>query len=251
MSGVSENMAQEKKKNELKENIQLKRGLILQSFAPLFLLMTMKHLDIGLYYSLICKFFDMCGEKGAAAWIKAVFHPAFGGFVVSVLGILWILMTVFITWGFKGMQEAGFHAEAEWIVQEETAGDSGVTFLLTYVLPFLTDDVASLRGLVVYLTMLAMIIILLERADTFYQNPVLAALGYHTFSFRFENPAEDIPDPDKAYIGIIHGKREDGSIKRKYIADGVFLIAMSTEEGKNHNGGSKEVNGTTGQRKAF
>ena len=35
------------------ENLNLKRCLVLQSFAPLFLLLFMKHLDISLYLKLV------------------------------------------------------------------------------------------------------------------------------------------------------------------------------------------------------
>lgn len=208
------------------ENLNLKRSLVLQSFAPLFLLLTIKHLNISLYWSLIFKFVDACTKTGIDALRIAIHHSAFGEFVVSVIGIVWLIATVAIALGFNGIQKAGFKSAGEKIIIEDSPNDSGATFLVTYVLPLLTDDVESIRGLIVFLTMLTMVILLLARSNTFYQNPVLSAMKYRTLSFKFLNPSNDIDHPERVYIGITHGLPivEDVVIKRKYISDGVFVI---------------------------
>lgn len=208
------------------ENLNLKRSLVIQSFAPLFLLLTIKHLDLNLYGNLVCKFISTFVEKGAGAFSIALNNASFGGFVVSFMGICWLILTIAIALGFNGMQKSGFKAAGEKILIEEAPNDSGATFLVTYVLPLLTDDVKSVRGLIVFLTMLIMVIMLLTSSNTFYQNPVLAAMKYRTFSFKFLNPAKDIAHSDRVYIGITHGApiAEDAVIKRKYISDGVFVI---------------------------
>lgn len=207
------------------ENINLKRSLVMQSFAPLFLLLTIKHLDIDLYWDLVCKFIRTYNEKGVSAFLNAMHHPSFGSFIVSIMGISWLILTLIIALGFQGIQTANFRSEGENIIIGETQNDSGATFLVTYVLPLLTDDVESFRGLLVFFTMLIMVILLLTNSNTFYQNPVLAAMKYRTFSFKFQNPASDISYPDRTYIGITHGNLTAGTaIKRKYISDGVFII---------------------------
>lgn len=208
------------------ENLNLKTSLVVQSFAPLFLLLTIKHLDINLYWGLVCKFISTLAEKGVVAFKIALDNTSFGGFVVSLLGIFWLVLTVAIALGFNGMQKAGFNALGERVIIEETSNDSGATFLVTYVLPLLMDDVSSFRGLIVFLTMLIMVIMLLTSSNTFYQNPMLAAMKYRTFSFKFQNPANDIIHPNRIYIGITHGKpiAEGTVIKRKYISDGVFVV---------------------------
>lgn len=208
------------------ENLNLKRCLVVQSFAPLFLLLTIKHMNFDLYLKLISKFSASITQNGVSTFSIAINHASFGGLIVSILGILWLIFALMTAFGFKGMQKAGFKAAGEQIIIEETTNDSGATFLVTYVLPLLTDDVGSLRGLIVFLTMLIMVILLLSRSNTFYQNPVLAAMKYRTFSFKFLNPDNDITNPDKIYIGITNGTpvAEEAVIKRKYISDGVFVI---------------------------
>lgn len=208
------------------DNLHLKRSLVIQSFAPLFLLLTIKHLDTNLYWRLFCDFISTFTEKGVVAFSIALNHASFGGFVVSVMGICWLVLTIFIALGFNGIQKAGFNSVGEQIIIEDAPNDTGATFLVTYVLPLLTDDVESVRGLIVFLIMLIMIIMLLTSSNTFYQNPVLGAMKYRTFLFKFLNPDKDITHSDRVYIGITHGDSivEDSVIKRKYISDGVFVI---------------------------
>lgn len=209
-----------------KDNLTLKRSLILQSFAPLFLLLTIKHLNISLYGNLILKFIDACKTIGIGVFNVVIHHSALGGFIVSILGIVWLIVTVIIALGFNGIQRSGFISAGEKIKIEDSPSDGGATFLVTYVLPLLTDNVDSIRGLIVFLTMLAMVILLLTHSNTFYQNPVLSAMKYKTFSFEFLNPSSDITHPERVYIGITRSITiaEDTIIKRKYISDGVFVI---------------------------
>lgn len=208
------------------ENLSLKRSLVLQSFAPLFLLLTIKHLDIYLYLKLIYKFIDVWTKTGIKAFAIAVNHISFGGFVVSVISIVWLIITIVIAFGFHGMQKAGFKSAGELIKIEYSPNDNGAMFLVTYVLPLLTDDVESVRGLIVFLTMLIMVVLLLTRSNNFYQNPVLTAMKYRVFIFKFINPSNDITCPERIYIGITYKKPivEKLVIKRKYISDGVFVI---------------------------
>ena len=208
------------------ENLRLKRSLILQSFAPLFVLLIIKHIKLGLYFKLSASFFRILFSEGFVAVSKAIENNNFGGYVVFFIGVIWLFATFIIAVGFKGMQTSGFKSAGETVLIEETQSDGGATFLVTYVLPLLTDDVSSIRGLVVFLTLLIMVIALLINSNTFYQNPVLAAMKYRTFTFKFDNPDRDISHPDRMYTGITRGAPivEEEVIKRKYIADGVFLI---------------------------
>lgn len=208
------------------ENIALKRCFIVQSFAPLFLLLTIKYCDVKTYAGLIRKFFEALPSKGLAVIGVSLNHSSFGGLIVWIVGICWLLFAIVIAFGFKGAQEGGFKSVGEKIIIESSPNDSGATFLVTYVLPLLTDDIKSLCDLLAFLAMLIMVILLLSRSNTFYQNPVLAALKYRSFSFRFENPDSDILFPNRLYIGITKGPvlEEDRIVKRKYIADGVFVI---------------------------
>lgn len=208
------------------ENLNLKRCLVLQSFAPLFLLLFIKHIDLSLYCKLIYSFFELLINNGIKSFSVAINHTSFGSFIITIIGSIWLLFTVAIALGFNGIQKAGFKSAGEQIIIEDSHNDSGATFLMTYVLPLLTDDVDSIRELIVFLMILIMVIFLLTQSNSFYQNPVLFALKYKTFSFKFLNPSNDIVYPERTYIGITYKTSiaEEAVIKRKYISDGVFVI---------------------------
>lgn len=209
-----------------KNNVRVKRSLMIQSFAPLFLLLTIKHLDVPLFWSLICKIPVAWKQYGIMLPWKAINHPAFGGLLVSALGIAWLALTAVIAFGFKGMHTCGFKSAGESIIVAEVQSEGAASFLMTYVLPLLTDDLSTLRALIVFLLMLSMIIALLINSNTFYLNPILAALKYKVFTFKFLNPDTDIKDAEQEYVGITWGRgiTDEATIMRKHISDGVFLI---------------------------
>lgn len=208
------------------ENLILKRSLVLQSFAPLFILLAIKHIKPKIYFYLIETFFNYWKIEKIEAVSMTVRNKDFGSLVIFVISVIWLLFTFIVAIGFKGMQKSGFKSAGEQILIEDSPNDSGATFLVTYVLPLLTDDISSVRGLIVFLVLLSMVIILLINSNTFYQNPVLSAMKYHIFIFKFINPASDINHSNRTYVGITKGALIDENliIKRKYISNGVFLI---------------------------
>ena len=209
-----------------RNNVRVKRSLMLQSFAPLFFLLTIKHLNIRLFCGLISKVPGTWKQLGLATLWKIVTHPSFGSFVVSVLGITWLVLTIIIALGFKGMHTSGFKSAGESVIIAEVQSEGSASFLVTYVLPLLTDDLSSPRALIVFLLMLFMIIALLINSSTYYLNPILAVLKYKVFTFKFMNPDKDIEDTEREYVGITRGAgvTDEATIKRKHISDGVFLI---------------------------
>lgn len=210
----------------MKNNLHIKRSLIIQSFAPLFLLLMIKHLNICLYVTLIKKFSYEITQNVYSTFIKTIHHEEFGSIFIFILGFIWVVIAILIALAFKGIHSSGFTSAGEKINIVDTEAEGSAVFLVTYVLPLLTDDVRTLNGLIVFLLMLIMIIVLLNNSKNFYQNPILTILKYKTYSFKFLNPETDIENPESEYICITRGKgiSEEATIKRKYIADGVFLI---------------------------
>lgn len=206
----------------LKEDNKLKCFLVLQSFCPLFLLIFIQHVG---HFNLIFWFFSELFKGNLTVIAKAMKSSFLGDVVIMLLCIVWFLITVVVAKGFKNLQNGNYDHYGETIVIESEKKDSGVTFLVTFVLPLLVDDVSTFRRFVFFVVLLTMVIFLLMRSDLFYQNPVLVALNYKTFEFQFCNPYMDVKE-NKTYIGLTRGELqfEDVSIKRKYIADNVFMI---------------------------
>lgn len=210
----------------MKSNLRIKRSLIIQSFAPLFLLLMIKHWNLCLYVTLIKKFLCEITQSIYSALDKTIHHAEFGNFFVFTLGVVWVVIAISIALGFRGIHSSGFTSAGEKIIVADTETEGSAVFLVTYVLPLFTDDVSTWNRLIVFLLMLIMVIVLLNNSKNFYQNPILTILKYKTYSFKFLNPETDIENPESEYICITRGKgiSEEATIKRKYIADGVFLI---------------------------
>ena len=212
----------DKREHMLTEDKRLKGHLILQSFCPLFVLIFIKHVG---YSDLVISFFRELFKGNWSVLQRAINNPALGDVVITILCIVWFLITAIVALGFRNLQTSNFASHGETIIIAQEKKDSGVTFLVTFVLPLLVDDVSTLRGFLFFAVLLFMVIFLLIRSDLFYQNPVLVALRYKAFEFQLDNPYQDVKK-DKTYIGLTKGDLpvDDKAIKRRYIADDVFLI---------------------------
>lgn len=210
----------------MKENPALKKSLVLQSFAPLFFLLLIKHMYLKMP-SLIAKFISALRTEGIDAVRRAINHPLFWDLIIVFVSVIWLLITVLVVFGFRGIQSSGFESKGENIVVHEDKKDVGISFLVSFVLPLLIDEVASLRDFIFFFTMLVLVLSLLIRSNLFYQNPILTLLGYRVCVFKVLDPALDLqPYANREFIGITYGRpiTDQVPIKRKYIADDVFLI---------------------------
>lgn len=209
-----------------KENLVLKRSLTLQSFAPLFALLAIKFFNPTKFWHLTVSFVKLFSDKGTVAVATVVANKNFGSFLVFMISLMWLLVTFIVAIEFKEMQKSGFRSAGEKILIVGSPDTGNGIFLVNYILPLMINDVSSVRKLLFFLLLLSTVIVVLIDSDTFYQNPVLSAMKYRTFTFKFVNPASDIKHSNRVYVGITHGVpiAEDAVIKRKYISDGVFLV---------------------------
>ena len=205
------------------DNLSMKRALIMQSFAPLFLILLIKYFDCKLLH--LCRaFFMEILKEPETALIKLIHHPLLITVVLEVLCFLWIIYSINSVRYFKKSQRSNFVSVGESLIDIEKIQDSGVTFFMTYVLPMAMDDLDTLRGFSVFVLLMAMLFALMWKTNLYYQNPVLTILGYEIFSFEFET-TQLAEYKEKECIGITRGKVEEGNnIKRQIISDNVFLI---------------------------
>ena len=206
----------------MKEDKKLKLYLILQSFFPLFVLIFIKHVG---NCDLIKKFLSGMFCRDWSVIEKTFNNPHLGSVVITFVCIIWLLITIIVAAGFRSYRTCNFASHGESIIIGQEKKDSGVTFLVTFILPLLVDDLSTPRDFIFFVVLLAMVILLLIRSDLFYQNPVLVALKYKTYEFQFITPYQDV-DENRTYIGLSKGNlpTDEMSVKRKYIADGVFFI---------------------------
>lgn len=205
------------------DNPAMKRALIMQSFAPLFLILLIKYFDFKLFH-LCKKFSEIILNSPICALTKVVSHSAFVTLILELFCLLWIIYSIYGVREFEKSQRANFVSAGESLIDIEKISDSGVTFFMTYVLPMAMDDLDTLKGLFVFAILMIMLFALMWKTNLYYQNPVLTVLGYEVFSFKFET-TQLTEYRGKECIGITRNTVSVGhSIKRKKISDNVFLI---------------------------
>lgn len=203
----------------------MKQALIMQSFAPLFLILFIKYYDFSLV-SLCFKFFSLIFRNPCLAFVKAINNKMLIKLILEIFCFIWIVYCLYGVHRFKNSQRADFVSEGESLVDIQKLSDSGVTFFMTYVLPMTMDNLDTYRGMVIFCVLMAILFFLMWKTNLYYQNPVLTVLGYEVFSFKFET-TQETKYRDKQCIGITRGKvNENQTIKRKKISDNVFLIYL-------------------------
>lgn len=128
------------------------------------------------------------------------------------------LFGVAIIFLFRPIQKSGFEEVKKQIeISEDTSGNS-VAFFVTYITPLVLSDITKPRGFWSFIVICVLLLLLMRNTNLYYQNPILAILGYKTFTFRFANEKEE-------YIAITKGRFDPKRIiKRKIISNNVYLI---------------------------
>lgn len=205
------------------ENKSLKKLLIIQSFAPLFLILAVKNFD--------CKYFRLAVRLAGRLWAgdfralpAALGHPALPACLLEAGCTVWVLYGLLSVRAFRAQQTGNFRSQGETLEEIERVPDSGTVFFTTYILPMVLDDIETWPKLIAFTLLMGMLCGLLWKTNLYYQNPVLTLLGYDVVSFKFVHT--ELGDfQDRTCVGITRGRiRPDVGIKRQYITDNVFLV---------------------------
>lgn len=206
------------------DNLQLKRGLIKQSLSPVFALLIIRHIHLD-YPHLIRRFF-ICLFSSPVETIRIAFiHSRFGELLIVVVGAIWTISSLVSIPAFNATQNAGFESLGEMVIVVEEKRDAAASFLMTFILPLLIDELSSPQYWFSYILVIVVVYEVLYQSNLYYQSPVLALLRYKVFTFKILNPAIGLEE-DKEYIGITKKNMitEKAAIMRKHIADDVFLV---------------------------
>ena len=153
----------------------------------------------------------------------------FGELLIFSVGILWIIRSLLYIPAFIGTQNHGFHSHGEKIISIEEKRDTVASFLMTFILPLLIDELTTPQYWISYFLVIMVVYAVLYQSNLYYQSPVLAILRYHVYEFKVLNPSDTDSEgfkKEKTYIGITRGNgiNDDSVIKWKKIADDVYLI---------------------------
>lgn len=208
----------------MKDNLHLKSGLIRQSLCPVFALLVIRHFHLD-YPRLIETFFIYLRSSPMETIKIAVIHPRFGELLIVVIGMVWIISSLISIPAFNATQDSGFESRGEMVIAVEEKRDAAASFLMTFILPLLIDELSSPQYWVSYVLVIVVVYAVLYQSNLYYQSPVLALLGYKVFTFKVLNPARELEE-NREYIGITKKNMitEEAAIMWKHIADDVFLV---------------------------
>ena len=206
------------------DNLSLKRGLIIQSLSPAFLLLIIRHFHFDYPY-LIDSFFSVLNKDPISTLWKTLNHPRFGELLIVFIGAVWVILAIVSIAAFKDVHDMGVESHGEKAIEIEEQKGAAASFLMTFIFPLLIDKLCSPQCWISYLLVIVVVYSVLDKSNLYYQNPVLAIMGYRIFKFKVVNPYGYL-EKGKEYIGITYKNKisEESAIMRKYIADDVFLI---------------------------
>lgn len=206
-----------------RENIRLKKELIIQAFLPLFVLLFVKYFDISFCEDIKYSVTQIL-SKDWGVFKQIRYSVSFWKFVLCVILLIYIIRGLSTVWGFRDLQKGGLYDAGEKIVIHNEITENSLGFFVTFIIPLLLDDIVSLRNLLVFLLVMLFLTMLMWKTNLYYQNPVLSILGYKVFQIEFVNP---ILSQDKNCMMLAITKDEldmSKTIVRKYISDNVFYL---------------------------
>lgn len=125
---------------------------------------------------------------------------------------------------FRNEENWGFEDAGEKVKIIEKITDSGINFLMTFILPLIVDRVDSINNFILCVGLVVLVIILISKTNLYYQNPILILLGYKLYRVEFINAIHE-ECKEKEFIVICHAELDENKIvKWKYIADDICLM---------------------------
>lgn len=202
----------------MKENKYLKWLLIVQSFLPLFFLVIIRcynKIRGKMILDFILELFH--GNHGVIG--SALKHPEIYATSLLCFCAIMFVFGLLVYFFFKKSQSFGFREEGKKIIIDADVTENSVTFFVTYITPLVLDDIDEGRGFFSFITIAALLILLMRNTNLYYQNPFLTIFGYRSFYFHFEG------EDGMGNIAITRGDFDTSKlIKRKRISDNVYLV---------------------------
>ena len=198
---------------------KMKIGLIVQSFAPLFLILLVKNYDnrfIEIVYGLL--------NNHKSVIESSLLIELIPNFIFSIICILVLSFAIISYKSFNDSQNRDYKSHGELIANVLNCNDMSINFFVTYIMPLSSDKVESFRDILVFTLVIGIIFMLMYKNNLYYQNPILVILGYEIFKFTFDY-TDNSQLQGKEFIGVSKEVLTNGTvIKWKYISDGVFIV---------------------------
>lgn len=195
----------------------MKKLLIQQSLAPLFLLILIKN-------------FDISAINETYLYIASCIRDYTNILSFSSNITLSIILTICLFAVIKGLvayvklpyaERYNFSSSGQKIKIIGYTTNESMTFFSAYIMPMILD-LENYNNQCVFIILVFLLRILLSKTNMFYANPILTILGYS--SFRFTYTHKKMIDTNN-FIGLTRGFFDSNRIiKSKQISEKVFLI---------------------------
>ena len=149
----------------MKENLKLKRQLIVQSFLPLYVIFLIKYFDKDALI-LVVRFIQAIKRIGLPATIwKALWHQCFLTYFVEAICIYLIIYSLMGLLHFSDVQNTKYRSQADSVKDCAEISDSGLTFFMSFVLPMILDDINKPQGFLIFIIVMALLFILMWKTN--------------------------------------------------------------------------------------
>lgn len=100
--------------------------------------------------------------------------------IISIICVF-LLLGVFISIRTFKKEINGCHDAPKRIIEIENTNENYIVFFTTYIIPLLDWDMGSFRDLITLVTIITINGWLLIKTDLYYQNPILAMMGFNIY----------------------------------------------------------------------
>lgn len=169
--------------------------------------------------------FSIIESHSKIAVLINLFHgTVFWNLCLLLIAIIASLYGAAAVTRFRNEENWGFEDAGEKVKIIERITDSGLNFLMTFILPLIVDRIDSINNFILCVGLVVLVIILISKTNLYYQNPILILLGYKLYRIKFINALRE-ECKEKEFIVICHAELDENKIvKWKYIADNICLM---------------------------
>lgn len=184
--------------------LKYKIGLYIVSLILLFVSIIIKTFDYHYDYHEVCSTWS-CTWNALSINIPTVICTLF-----IVVGLI-----VYFAY-FKELN--GDFAHPKTVKTIENISNNHLSFLATYILPFVTFDFEDARNWIILIFMIVIIGIIYVKTNFFYTNPTLSLFGVYVYYITFEGDENKI-------IAISRKKLNAGDvIRRRHIDENIYFV---------------------------
>lgn len=195
----------------------MKKLLIQQSLAPLFLLIFVKNFNISsinetYFYVVNC-------IKDHTNILSFSSNITLSMIVVACLFAVIKGLVAYVKLPYAERYDFSSSGQKIKIINYTT--NESMTFFSAYIIPMILD-LESYNNQLVFIILVFLLRILLSKTNMFYANPILTILGYSSFRFVYTNRKMT---KTTDFIGLTRGLIDSNKIiKSKQISENVFFI---------------------------